>query len=62
MFNKFSGKKIGNMGYQKSPTVPGGGFRKNGGFGGTGGYGAFGGSKGAGGSGGSGGLTIILIL
>lgn len=58
MFNKFSGKRNGNMGYQKSPTGLGSSFKKNGGFGGTGGYGGFGGSKGAGCSGGSGGLSV----
>lgn len=64
MMNKFSGKKNGNMGYQKSPAVPSSSFRKNGGFGGTGGsggYGGFGGSKGVGASGGSGGLSLKLI-
>ena len=59
MMNKFSGKRNGNMGYQKSPAVPSGSFRRNGGF--TGGSGGSGGSKGAGGSGGSGGESFKLI-
>ena len=62
MLNKFSGKRNVNMGYQKSPTLPGSSFRKNGSFGGNGGSVAFGGSKGAGGSGGSGGVAYIIFL
>ncbi|GJX95673.1 replication protein A 70 kDa DNA-binding subunit B [Tanacetum coccineum] len=36
---RFSGKRISNMGYQKSPSVPGGSsFRKSGGYGGSKGF------------------------
>lgn len=55
--NRFAGKKNGNMGYQKSPSLPSSSFRKNGGFGGSGGFGGpggFGGSKGHGSASGSG--------
>ena len=57
IMNIFTGKKNGNMGYQKSPSIPGSSLRKNGGFGGSGGFGGpggFGGSKGHGSASGSG--------
>ena len=54
MMNNFASKKNGNMGYQKSPSLPSSSYRKNGNFGGSRG---FAGSMGAGGSCGSGGMT-----